>query len=341
MERIVARIEDSSEESLPGSQVVGAAIDVGLVLAGLAIFVGIFILAGGIPKPSLGVPLFGSVFAVFALFYWFLCTLPNRGSPGMQFVGRGTLDQSANYADHLRRELTAPALPRILPARDLVEDLVLANRILAREELVDVYGNVSFRDARNSNRFFLAQPVSPHRVTGDDIFEYDLDGNPIGNDPSGENPDRRIHGEIYKARPDVMAIVCWRSPDVLPFTASTVALLPITQAASFLAGGVPIFRWDSGDAKALTTRSTAQELALTLGDKTAALMRGHGALVVANSLHAAVARAYYTNLNAKLQAQAILLGGNVRYVDLPDARLAATQDDCEQTWERWKQELHR
>ena len=339
MERIVAGIEDSSEESLPGSQVIGAAIDVGLVLAGLAIFVGIFILAGGIPKPSLGVPLFGSVFAVFALFYWFLYTLPNRGSPGMQFVGRGTLDQSTNYAERLRRQLAAPALPRILPAHELVEDLVLANRILAKEELVDVYGNVSFRDAHNPNRFFLARPVSPHRVTGDDIFEYDLDGNPIANDPSGENGDRRIHGEIYKARPDVMAIVCWRSPDILPFTASTVALLPITQAASFLAGGVPIFK-GTGDTNAPTTRSTAQELALTLGDKTAALMRGHGALIVANSLHAAVARAYYTNLNARLQAQAILLGGNVRYVDVPDPVPAAAPDDCEQTWERWKQELH-
>ncbi len=336
MERIVLGIEDSSGESVPGSQIIGAAIDVGMVVAGLAIFVGIFVLAGGVLKPTLGVPLFGSVFAVFALFYWFLCTLPNRGSPGMQFVGRGTLDPPAAPAERLRLQLTGP---RILPARAMVEDLVLANRILASEELAEVYGNVSLREALNPNRFFLARPIPPHRVTADDIFEYDIDGNPIANDPSGENYDRLIHSEIYKARPDVMAIVCWRSADILPFTASTVPQLPITQTALFLRDGVPIFKWSSGDAKALGTRSTARELAATLGEKTAALMRGHGALVVANSLHAAIARAYYTNLNAKLQAQAILLGGNVRYLDAQSPRSTPAQDDFEQTWECWKEKL--
>jgi ribulose-5-phosphate 4-epimerase/fuculose-1-phosphate aldolase len=337
MERIIAGIEDSSAESVPGSQIIGAAIDVGMVVAGLAIFVGIFVLAGGALKPSLGVPLFGSVFAVFALFYWFLCTLPNHGSPGMQFVGRGTLDPPAAPAERLRLSLTAS--PRILPARPLIEDLVLANRILATEELAEVYGNVSFREPLHPNRFFLARPIPPHRVTAGDIYEYDIDGAPIANDPSGENQDRLIHSEIYKARPDVMAIVCWRSADILPFTASTVALLPITQTALFLGDDVPIFKWSNSDAKALGTRSTARELAVTLGEKTAALMRGHGALVVANSLHAAMARAYYTNLNARLQAQAILLGGNVRYLDAQAPRSAPAQDDFEQTWECWKEKL--
>ncbi len=221
-----------------------------------------------------------------------------------------------------------------------ISDLVVANRILANEGVVDAYGHVSVRDSRNPNHYLLARHIAAGLVTAADIMEYDLDSKPVTGDPSAGYTERFIHGEIYRARPDVMAIVHCHAPDVIPFGASTVPLLPISHMAAFLGEGVPVFEIrKAGGVTDMLIRTPAlgHALAETLADKPAALMRGHGAVVVGSSLHIVVGRAYYMNMNAKLQAQAILLGGKVTYLEGDEARKAAPQDGYERAWELWTQ----
>src|SRR5580692_3374658 len=127
-------------------------------------------------------------------------------------------------------------------ARDpaLIADLVTANHILANEGILDGYGHVSVRDARNPNHYFLSRSLAPGLVTASDIIEYDLDSNPIGDDRAGYR-ERFIHGEIYKMRPHVMAIVHDHSPAVIPFSVSSVPLRAVSHMAAFIGEGIPVF----------------------------------------------------------------------------------------------------
>ena len=224
----------------------------------------------------------------------------------------------------------------------LIDELVLANRILDHEGVVDAYGHVSVRNPGNPNRYFLARHMAAGLVTAADIIEYDLDSKPVSGDSSTGYTERFIHGEIYKARPDVMAIVHCHAPELIPFGASTVPLLPIFHMAAFLGEGVPVFEIrEAGGMTDMLIRNPelGRALAKTLGKEPAALMRGHGAVVVAGSLHVVVGRAYYMNMNARLQAQAIMLGGRVTYLESEEARKAAPQDGYERAWELWKQKV--
>jgi ribulose-5-phosphate 4-epimerase/fuculose-1-phosphate aldolase len=221
----------------------------------------------------------------------------------------------------------------------LVQELVLANHILANEGVLDAYGHVSVRDPDNPQRYWLARHLAAGVVTSADIIEYDLDSKPVSGDPSTGYTERFIHGEIYRSRPDVMAVVHCHSPDLIPFGASSVALRPIYHMAGFLETPVPIFeiRTAAGLTDMLIrTPELGKALAQTLGTKPAALMRGHGAVVVAPSLHVVVGRAYYMNLNARLQREAILLGGSVTYLDPQEAQKTGAQDGFERAWDYWK-----
>ncbi|HEY4364545.1 MAG TPA: class II aldolase/adducin family protein [Bryobacteraceae bacterium] len=224
--------------------------------------------------------------------------------------------------------------------RTIVQELVLANRILSNEGVVDAYGHVSVRDDRNPNHYFLARHVAAGLVTAADIVEYDLDTNPIGGPRSDGYSERFIHGEIYKARPDVMAIVHFHAPELIPFGVSNIPLRPVFHMAAFLGEGVPVFEIrTAGGVTDMLIRTPAlgRALAETLSDKPAALMRGHGAVVTAGSLHAVVGRAYYMKMNAKLQQDAILLsGGKVTYLESEEAKKAAPQDGFERAWDLWK-----
>ena len=131
------------------------------------------------------------------------------------------------------------------PARDkavaaLIDDLVTANHILANEGILDGYGHVSVRDPANPNHYFLSRSLAPGLVTASDIVEYDLDSNPVGDDRTGYR-ERFIHGEIYKARPDVMAVVHDHSPAVIPFSISSVPLRAVSHMGAFIGEGVPVF----------------------------------------------------------------------------------------------------
>ena len=223
-----------------------------------------------------------------------------------------------------------------------VQELVLANHILANEGVLDAYGHVSIRDPNNPQHFWLARHMAAGTVTASDIIEYDLDSKPVSGDPATGYTERFIHGEIYRARPDVKAIIHCHSPELIPFGVSSVLLRPVFHMAGFLEEPVPVFEIrNAGGMTDMLIRNPelGKALAQTLGSKPAALMRGHGAVVVADALHVVVGRAYYMNMNARLQWQAITLGGSVTYLDPEEAKKAGAQDGFERAWDYWKRRL--
>ena len=229
------------------------------------------------------------------------------------------------------------------PARQaLIDDLVVANRILANEGVVDGYGHVSVRNPADPNRYFLARAGAPALVTSADIVEYDLDSNATSGAGAGYM-ERFIHGEIYRARPDAKAVVHCHCLDVIPFAAAKVPLRPMFHMGYFIGEGVPVFdiREGAGATDMLvSTPALGRALARTLGPRSAALMRGHGAVVVADSLHVVVAKAYYLNVNARLQSEAIQLrGSDVTYLDPEEGKKAV--QTYERSWEFWKSRLPR
>jgi ribulose-5-phosphate 4-epimerase/fuculose-1-phosphate aldolase len=249
--------------------------------------------------------------------------------------------------------LWAPVLPAqtgyTAPASGLdaaqVADLVLANHILANEGVLDGYGHVSVRDARNPNHFLLSRAAPAGAVTPADIVEYDLDANPVSDKTSVGYLERYIHAEIYKARPDVMAIIHTHAPEVIPFTVTGVPLRPMIHMAGFMPQDVPVF--DNRKVAGMTdllirTPQLGQALAQALGGNPMILLRGHGAVVVAPSLHVVVGRAYYMAADAKDELQAITLAGGVDKVTFlapEEADKAAAQDGFERAWAFWKSKL--
>jgi ribulose-5-phosphate 4-epimerase/fuculose-1-phosphate aldolase len=210
-----------------------------------------------------------------------------------------------------------PAAPLAGVDPALIEDIVIGSRILADSGVLDGFGHVSARHPTNPNHFLMSRSLAPALVTADDIMEFDLDGNAI--DARGRQLflERFIHGEIYKARPDVMAVVHTHSPGVIPFSVSQVKLQPMFHSAAFLAAGVPVWeiRGEFGETNMLVDNpARGKSLAQMLGDKSVVLMRGHGDVTVGPSAKVAVFRAYYTDVNARLQSQAVALGGVVNYL---------------------------
>lgn len=223
------------------------------------------------------------------------------------------------------------------------EELALANRILANEGIFDAYGHVSIRDPRNPARFLLARSMPPGTVTAKDILTYDLDAKPVRADAPAGYSERFIHSEIYRARPEVMAIVHCHAPELIPFSVTNVELRPVAHMAAFLGEGVPVFEIRKGAGMTdmlIRNPALGKALAETLADKPAALLRGHGAVVVASNLHIVTGRAYYMNLNARLQYQGLQLsGGSIVYLEPEEARLTAPQDGYERAWAHFKSKL--
>ena len=228
---------------------------------------------------------------------------------------------------------------------DQIEDLVLASRILADHEVFDAYGHVSVRSDRDPQHFFMARSLAPALVTRRDILEYDLDCNVVGGSPEFIKAalflERFIHGEVYKARPDVKSVVHCHTPSVIPFGDTDVLLRPMFGLAGFLAGGVPVFEIRKGfGATDLLIRDPARgrALAQTLGNKPVALMRGHGAVVTGASLPLTVGRGIYLDMNARVQQQTIALGGKaITYVTPAEGSLSVA-DDYRRGWELWRRE---
>lgn len=228
------------------------------------------------------------------------------------------------------------------PSLQLVEDLVAANHILFHQGVVDAFGHVSVRHDRNPDQFLLARNMAPGTVAADDILSYTHDGTPL--DAAGRRVylERFIHGSIYRARPDVVAVVHSHSPSVLPFTVSKKARLrPVCHMSGFLGAGSPLFeiRDAAGDGSDLLVSSDGlgRALASSLAGSNCVLMRGHGSTVVAPSLKLAVYRAVYAEVNAKLQLQALQLG-EPEYLSEREAQAAtaSTEGQVERPWALWK-----
>lgn len=230
------------------------------------------------------------------------------------------------------------------PAVDpvLIEELAIANRILFREGVVDGFGHVSVRHDKRSDHFLLARNMAPALVTPEDIVEFDLDGHPMNAAGRPVYLERFIHGEIYRARPDVMAVVHSHSPAVVPFgIVRGAAFRPVCHMSSFLPMCTPVFeiRDVVGEENDLliTNGKLGAALAASLGDQTCVLMRGHGSTVVGSSLREVVFRAVYTEVNARLQSEAMRIGP-VTFLSEGEHRVAtrtiATQ--INRAWDFWR-----
>jgi len=221
----------------------------------------------------------------------------------------------------------------------LIEDLILANRILAMENIVDAMGHVSIRHPRDPNRYVISLARAPELVTAADLMEYDLDSVPVRDPGRRQYSERYIHGEIYKLRPDVMAVVHNHSPAVIPFGVSSVPLRAVAHSGGFLAEGLPIYEIrDSGGQTDMLVSNAAfgRDLAKGLGNKSAILLRGHGAAVVGQSLPYVVGRSIYLERGAKMQQEAIALGGAVNYLSAEEGRKIEARRDYIRAWELWK-----
>jgi ribulose-5-phosphate 4-epimerase/fuculose-1-phosphate aldolase len=229
------------------------------------------------------------------------------------------------------------------PDPALLEDLVAAYRILAQQGVLDGFGHVSVRHNRSPNRFIMSRSLAPELVTAADLIEFDLDGNPVDAKGRALYSERFIHAEIYRARPDVRAVVHNHAPSLIPFGVTNVPLRPVFHLAAFIGNGVPVFdiRKSSGITDMLVSDpKKGHALAEVLGDKTAVLMRGHGVAVVGSTIPLVVGRSIYLDVNAKIQSQAIALGGaNVTYLDPQEAQKMMENGEnrgYERPWELWK-----
>jgi HCOMODA/2-hydroxy-3-carboxy-muconic semialdehyde decarboxylase len=225
----------------------------------------------------------------------------------------------------------------------VVADLVTANRILAMEGILDGLGHVSVRKPGDSSRFLLARSIAPELVAADDILEYDANGEAIDAKGRDSYRERFIHSEIYRARPDVQAIVHCHTPSLIPFAASDVPMRAMYHMAAFVADGVPVFdiRKAAGVTDLLVKDAPlGRALAKTLGAKSALLMRGHGAVIVASSIPNVVGRSIYLDVNARAQLQAIQLGGKLTYVEPDEAKLRmADPNEYSRAWDLWKRKV--
>jgi ribulose-5-phosphate 4-epimerase/fuculose-1-phosphate aldolase len=229
--------------------------------------------------------------------------------------------------------------PAEVPA-SVLENLATAHRILAAEGVLDYLGHVSVRHPSNPNRYLMPRQVAPALVTAADIVEFDLDSHAIDARGRALFSERYIHGEIYKARRDVNAVVHSHSPTVVPFSISQVPLRAVHQAGAFLGAGAPVFDTRGLDSRSasLLVRNPAlgKALAATLGEKPVALMRGHGDVVVGADLVVAVARAIGTEVNARMQLNAIQLGTPVTYFTPEEAAAMENPAAYARGWELWE-----
>jgi ribulose-5-phosphate 4-epimerase/fuculose-1-phosphate aldolase len=227
----------------------------------------------------------------------------------------------------------------------LIADVATANHILVQHKVLDAFGHVSARHDKRPDRFLLARSMAPGLVTQADIMEFELDGTPVNQDGRRVYLERFIHGEIYRLRPDVTAIVHSHSASVVPFSVvPSVPLRAVFHMAGFIGTTTPIFeiRDHAGPSSDLLIRSPDLGVALAraLGSAPLILMRGHGSTVVAPTLKLAVYRAVYAEINARLQADALRLGP-VTYLTEGEGQstAAANAAQIERAWDLWVAEV--
>ena len=223
----------------------------------------------------------------------------------------------------------------------LLRDLVVANRVLARHDVLDAFGHVSIRHPDNPARYFMARSRSPELVSPDDLLEYELNGDPVAPAPGQQYVERAIHGAVYEARPDVMVVCHNHAEPLLPFGVTKAKLRPMTHVAGTMGYDIPV--WDIapqwGDTDLLVrTMEQGRSLAASLGPRRVALMRGHGCVVASASIPEVVMTCIYLHRDARLQLQAAVLG-EVQYLTEGEAQASAAMMfspvALERAWEYW------
>jgi HCOMODA/2-hydroxy-3-carboxy-muconic semialdehyde decarboxylase len=235
----------------------------------------------------------------------------------------------------------------IVPDRitEIIEELAIANRILGHEGVIDAFGHVSIRRPDDPNRYLLSGSRSPLFVEPDDILEYTLDSEPVRRPPGQQYSERVIHGEIYKARSDVMAVCHHHAPAVMPFAITGKPIVPVFHVGGAIGAEVPF--WDQydefGETNLLVVKpEEGRSLARALGGNSVVLMKRHGATVVGASLRELVSRSIYLCWNADYQLRASLIGtpqplhpGEVKLAGAINVKTTAAT----RTWEYWSLRL--
>jgi HCOMODA/2-hydroxy-3-carboxy-muconic semialdehyde decarboxylase len=223
---------------------------------------------------------------------------------------------------------------------DLLRDLVVANRILSNEDVVDAYGHISVRHPDNPKRFFMSRSRAPELVERHDLIEFDRAGEPVS-DKRQPYIERFIHAAIFEVRPDVTAVVHAHAEDTLPFGLIAAPLQPVIHSGSFIGGKVPV--WDIrkkfGDTNLLVVNmAQGRDLAKSLGPGNVALMRGHGFASAARSIIEVVRLSIYLPRNARVQMNAMLMGGKPKPLSKGEiaARAAGYKPHSHETWRAWE-----
>jgi len=226
---------------------------------------------------------------------------------------------------------------------DLLRELVIANRILGREGVVDAYGHISVRSPDDPNRYFISRSRSPELVERDDLIEFTLDGRPVrANETRPFYIERHIHGGIYEARPDIKAVVHSHAYETLPFGITGVPLRPVIHSAGPLGHHIPV--WDIatkfGDTTLLVENmDQGRDLARSLADNRVTLMRGHGFAAAAPGLREVVRYSVYLPKNAGVLMDALRLGGELKPLSSGeiDQRLKqrTAGPEWDRAWEYW------
>jgi ribulose-5-phosphate 4-epimerase/fuculose-1-phosphate aldolase len=224
----------------------------------------------------------------------------------------------------------------------IIKDLVIANRILAHEDVVDAYGHVSIRHPDKPQHFFISRSLAPDLVEREDIVELGLDGEPVREEKRALYLERFIHAAIYEARPEVQSVVHAHAEDILPFgIAAATPLRPVVHSGSFIGAKVPV--WDIadrfGDTNLLVTNmEQGRDLAKCLAGNNVALMRGHGFASAARSLIEVVRLSVYLPRNARAQLHAAQLGGKIKYLSQGEieARNRGYSPYSTETWRAWE-----
>ncbi len=225
-------------------------------------------------------------------------------------------------------------------AASMISDLAAASRILAKQGVVDAFGHVSIRHPDAPGRFLMSRALAPALVGPDDIQELDLACTVVGSDRRASFLERFIHGEIYRARPDVMSVVHSHSPSVIPFGVVETPMRAMFHNAAFLAGGVPVFdiseKFGATD-MLVGNADKGVALASTLGPRPVVLMRAHGSVAVGPSLQVAVFRAVYTEVSARIQHHAHAYGGPIASLSEQEGMLADAVNTgaALRAWDLW------
>jgi ribulose-5-phosphate 4-epimerase/fuculose-1-phosphate aldolase len=232
-----------------------------------------------------------------------------------------------------------------MPNAELVEELVIANKILYKYGVVDGFGHISVRHDADPTHFLMSHHLAPPLVTPADIVTFNLEGEPVNDRPGRRYySERFIHSEIYKVRPDVISVVHSHALSLIPFANTKRKLRPMYHMSGFLGKGAPVFdiRKKAGITNMLVrTPELGSHLAEKLGPAQVVLMRGHGATMVGESIRAAVYRAVYSMQNAVAQQNAIALGGNdVTYLDPAEAEAydKYSGEVMHRPWNMWRAE---